>query len=297
MCIIAAKPYGVKMPEERYLKNMFNNNDDGAGFMYAVADRVYIEKGFMEYTRFKARLDEIIDTYGEELPLVMHFRITTHGGTKPENCHPFPVTDSIGMLKKLKCKANLAVAHNGIIPVTPRNKDISDTMEYIAGQLAPLRRAVPDFYRNKDLMEMVYHAIDSKMVIMNKRGEMYFVGEFIEEDGIFYSNHSYSYSSIYRYYPYSYSGCGEEPFDMGYVYDTRELMWLDDRNGHYAKKRNGEMIQDNFAIDKNGTVFYFEPDMGMFIKVVGATAHNFDGTPLKFDRENEFVSEEIVMIG
>ena len=37
MCIIAAKPAGVNMPDDKILENMWNRNDDGAGFMYAVA--------------------------------------------------------------------------------------------------------------------------------------------------------------------------------------------------------------------------------------------------------------------
>lgn len=33
MCIIAAKPAGVEMPSDEILRTMWNNNNDGAGFM------------------------------------------------------------------------------------------------------------------------------------------------------------------------------------------------------------------------------------------------------------------------
>ena len=184
MCIIAAKPAGVNMPEDKILENMWNRNDDGAGFMYAVNGKVYIEKGFMKYKDLKTRLDQLGRKYNlRKLPMVMHFRITTHGGTKPENCHPFPISDSVGMLKKLKLTTSIGVAHNGIIPISPR-KDISDTMEYIASQLAPLSKAVPMFYKDKNLMQMTANAIDSKMAFLTGDGKIYTIGDFIADKGI-----------------------------------------------------------------------------------------------------------------
>ena len=172
MCIIAAKPAGVKMPARNVIENMWMHNSDGAGIMYTNKGGVRIEKGFMTYDAFAKHLDELskkIDL--DKISVVMHFRITTHGGTKPENCHPFPVTDSIGMLKKLTCDTRLGVAHNGVIDITPR-KDISDTMEYIASQLAPLYKGVPKFYENKHLMQMVSNAIDSKMAFLLPSGKI-----------------------------------------------------------------------------------------------------------------------------
>ena len=166
MCIIAAKPAGVAMPSAEKIENMWNRNSDGAGIMYAVDNKVHIEKGFMTYASFNAKLGELRGKFDlDKLPVVMHFRITTHGGTKPENCHPFPITDSVGMLRKLNQTAQIGVAHNGIIDIRPR-KGISDTMEYIASQLAPLSKAVPNFYKNKHLMQMISNAIDSKMAFL-----------------------------------------------------------------------------------------------------------------------------------
>ena len=146
MCIIAIKSRGVELPSEEILQNMWRANRDGAGFMYAKDGAVHIKKGFMTYESFIAEIRKL-GSSGEmrNLPLIMHFRITTHGGTKPENTHPFPVTDSIGVLKKLNSTTKLGMAHNGIIDILPR-EGISDTMEYTASQLAPLSRALPKFY-------------------------------------------------------------------------------------------------------------------------------------------------------
>lgn len=45
MCIIAVKPAGIKMPERDQIEIMWHNNPDGAGIMYSLNGKVYIEKG------------------------------------------------------------------------------------------------------------------------------------------------------------------------------------------------------------------------------------------------------------
>lgn len=192
MCIIACKPIGLKMPDSDTIENMWYANPDGAGIMYNYKGHVHIEKGFMQLEDFTKALDRI----GKDVDLtkagvVMHFRITTHGGTSPENCHPFPISDSIPMLKKLRLTTRIGVAHNGIIHNTPRDKNISDTMEYIAAQLAPLYRALPEFYTNQDAMLLVKNGIESKMAFLTDKGDIYTIGDFVNENGILYSNHSY----------------------------------------------------------------------------------------------------------
>lgn len=292
MCIIASKAAGIEMPKEEYIANMFSANNDGAGLMYAANGKVNIEKGFMEYETFAKRLNEISKVIDlRNTAVVMHFRITTHGGTKPENCHPFPVTDSIGLLKKIRCRTNLGVAHNGIIDVTPRSKDISDTMEYIAGRLAPLKRAIPRFYTNKDLMQMIYHGIQSKMVFLTPNNELFYIGDFVTEDGIKYSNSSYKYKKLLRNFPYYF----ESDLLDNYIEDyyVKMLMWLDDRKGEYIKTDSGEMVQGYFAIDKDGKVYEYEDEYGMFMRKFGATAHNAEGMRLKYDKNGD-VSEELV---
>ena len=52
MCIIAVKPAGIKMPERDQIEIMWHNNPDGAGIMYSLNGKVYIEKGFMSLIRF-----------------------------------------------------------------------------------------------------------------------------------------------------------------------------------------------------------------------------------------------------
>lgn len=299
MCIIAAKPAGVKMPSDRYIHNMFVNNDDGAGFMYASNGKVHIEKGIMSEEAFMNKLDALSKDFDlDKLPMVMHFRITTHGGTKPENCHPFPVSDSMGMLKKLRCKTDLGVAHNGIITIDVRDKTISDTMEYVASQLAPLKRAVPKFYKNKNLLQMIYNAIGSKMAIMNADGEITLIGNFYENEGVSYSNEGYKHDILYRRTPYSMCLYDYGDGDQTYMNDYYcvELMWLDSAKGEYVRCPDGELLDgDDFAIDSKGNLYLFDYESNMFERFYAATAHNATGSQLKFDRSSGYVSEEVVV--
>ena len=44
MCIIAAKPAGIALPNAETIETMWYANPDGAGFMYAHDGKVVIEK-------------------------------------------------------------------------------------------------------------------------------------------------------------------------------------------------------------------------------------------------------------
>lgn len=296
MCIIAAKPAGVDMPSIDKIENMWNRNSDGSGIMFAAGNKVHIEKGFMSYMSFIARLNELEMKYNlKKLPVVMHFRITTHGGTKPENCHPFPISDSIGMLKKLNLTTQVGVAHNGIINIVPR-KGISDTMEYIASQLAPLAKAVPNFYKNKNLMQMISNAIDSKMAFLTSGGKIYTIGDFVEEGGIMYSNRSYEKTKSWRDYTW---GCYEKDDWEIYSgipdYKYKPVMWLDEALGEYVITDDGELIQGDLAIDMYGTVYEYDYEADA-LSVIGGVACNAEGMPLEFDEKSQLCVNELVAV-
>lgn len=235
MCIIAIKCKGVDMPSEQTLRNMWVNNPHGAGIMYAGDDgKVYIDKGFMDWTSFIGR----IHTLGEpetlkDMAIVMHFRIATHGGINPNNTHPFPVSGRIDALKKLRQACKVGVAHNGIIPITPR-EGISDTMEFIASELAPLAAVRPKWYKDKPTLAKIGKRIQSKLAVLDGAGVISYYGDFIaEKDGMIYSNTSYKprYSAVYTWRsaaPYEIDT--EEPdnaWDYDAPWDTgRKSIWL-----------------------------------------------------------------------
>ena len=274
MCIIAAKPAGVKMPDDETITRMWYRNPDGAGIMYAKDGKVRIDKGFMKLEEFKAHLNKLKKSVDlDKTAVVMHFRITTHGGTCPENCHPFPITRSIKMLKTLHQAAPIGIAHNGIIPNNPR-KGISDTMEYIATQLAPLYDMNRQFVKDKNALELIENAIKSKMAFLTGAGEITCIGSFTEDGGIKYSTTSYKpYEYTSKYFSGAYGGwtCYEDtsaaPFDEYDDYGEIPLMWAEYLpDGSYFRIEGDDGIFDDFAdiaIDEKGRAYTYDWENGL----------------------------------
>ena len=282
MCIIAIKPAGITMPATTTIENMWHNNRDGAGFMYATDGTVHIEKGFMTLKDFKKalkRLEKTIDT--TRTPIILHFRITTHGGTSPGNTHPFPVTEKLPLLQMTKSKAPLAVAHNGMIDITPSKKDISDTMEYILTQLAPLYQLRKDFYKQPAGKKLIYNAIKSKMVFLDGTGRIETVGDFITgEDGILYSNASYKARTVY----YKWDIWGDYSLQWYESKHGRYMTWLTEEDGYILS--NGDLISaDYYLTDKEGNLYRYDIENDSAIPIDG-TLYNHAGMPINGFQED-----------
>ncbi len=280
MCIIAVKPAGVKMPAMRTIENMWYNNRDGAGFMYAAGGTVHIEKGFMSLKSLKdalKRLKRSIDVINT--PIVLHFRITTHGETSPGNTHPFPVTEKLPLLQMTKSKAPLAVAHNGIIDIEPSQKGISDTMEYIINQLAPLYQLKKDFYRQPAGKKLVYNFIKSKMVFLDDAGRIETIGDFITDNDILYSNSSYKARSIY----YNWDFWGDYSLQWCETKYGKYLSWLTEDDGYIISK--GDIISaDYYLTDRQGNLYYYDIETDTAVPFEG-TLFNHEGVPINGFKE------------
>jgi hypothetical protein len=276
MCIIAIKPAGTKMPAMSTIENMWYNNPDGAGFMYAKGGNVHIEKGFMALKDLKKaleRLEKTIDVVNT--PIILHFRITTHGKTSPENCHPFPISEKLPLLQMRKIRTPLAVAHNGIIDIKPSRKDISDTMEYIMTQLAPLYQLKKDFYKHEAGKKLIYNFIKSKMAFLDGNGRIETVGDFISgKDGLLYSNASYEARTVYY------------DWDIWEDYSARwyesehgkYLSWLSEDDGYIVS--NGTLISaDYYLTDEKGNLYRYDPKTDTAIPIDG-TLYNHAGLPI-----------------
>jgi predicted glutamine amidotransferase len=281
MCIIAIKPAGMKMPAGTTIENCWYNNPDGAGIMYASGGNVHIEKGFMSLKDFKTalkRLEKSIDV--TNTPMVFHFRITTHGKTSPGNTHPFPVTEKLPLLQMTKFKAPLAVAHNGIINIKPSKGDISDTMEYIMTQLAPLYHLKKDFYKQDAGKKLVYNFIQSKMVFLDGAGRIETIGDFIEDkDGMLYSNTSYKARTIYYNWDLGKYGAGwYEPKHGKY------LTWLTDEDGYIIS--DGSLISAEYhLVDKEGKLYRYDLNADVAIPIDGVL-FNHAGRPTNAFKED-----------
>lgn len=206
MCIIVYKPAGEVCPSWKTLKTCYNNNPDGCGFMYAENDAVHIRKGFMSWRSFKTAFKPFKNR--EDLPITLHFRITTNGGTNPQNTHPFPLTEKVGELKALNLDCEVGIAHNGIISLTAYAEKMSDTMEFIRKYGSCIINS-PTWYYNRNSNKLLAEVIKSKMLVLSKDGHGEIVGDgWTHDDGIWYSNTTFkpwSWKSNKRG-SYTYSG-------------------------------------------------------------------------------------------
>ncbi len=285
MCIIAIKPAGVKMPETKIFENCWYNNPDGAGFMFPKNGQVEVRKGFMKLKRFKKAVEQLKKEINVvTTPIIFHFRIGTSGGNIPENTHPFPVSEHLPMLQKIRCRAPLAVAHNGVIDIRPRKKDISDTMEYILSQLAPLYQLKKDFYLLEAGKKLIYNAIQSKMAFMDAAGRIETVGQFEEDKGILYSN--FSYCSYINYKTWDLW----DDYLLKYGATKKLLCWVDD--GYIIDKKGNLREGYNYLIDKKGNVYEYDYHDDICYPINGS-AFTVSGLPAQFDEEKAIFMEVI----
>jgi hypothetical protein len=216
MCIIAYKPLNVAFPEEYILHNCFDNNDDGAGFMYAAGGEVHIHKGYETFEKFMAALNKARAITGDKVPYVMHFRIATQGYEKTMT-HPFPLSSKMENLKRLHYKCSIGVAHNGILDITSDGaKTYSDTMKFITDYLSNIIQSY-DWYKNKRIKKLIEYLIEgSRLAILDAHSHCELMGKGWEKDnGIYYSNHTWAYKK------YVYTG-GTAGFS-----DTWSRAWWD----------------------------------------------------------------------
>ena len=250
MCIIAIKKANQPLPVEQIMQTMFRNNSDGAGFCYCQNNEVKIQKGYMTYEAFSEALNKVsekIDTYAT--PMIFHFRIATHGGINPALCHPFPISHKTSVLKHLTSSTSLAIVHNGVIPIRTR-KSVSDTMEYVTGSFYKRYRRDNRFYKNKKQRKAILAEIgNSKMAFLDCEENIYTIGDFIEDNGILYSNSSYKE----RAYLFNFSWDDYvdyeklSPLDDGYIITESKMIECD--AGTYFIGKGGKLYEYDYYFD------------------------------------------------
>lgn len=189
MCVIMVKPKGKEMVSKEIRRQMWDRNKDGAGFMYLNKDKkVIISKGFMTFDDFEKGLSSVKDVKNiKDTPMVLHFRITTHGGTSPENTHPFPISSVESHLQALDVSCNLAMAHNGVINSVETSATLSDTMMFIKTIVSPLSKLDKEFLTSYEKF-IKYGIGASKLAFLDNTGKITTIGDFKDVDGYLYSN-------------------------------------------------------------------------------------------------------------
>jgi hypothetical protein len=192
MCIAIYKPESKVLSQET-LKECYDSNPDGAGFMYAQGKKLHIEKGFFSYDSFYQAYKE-----HESKQAVLHFRIKTHGKIDTTNCHPFAVNSSIGFV------------HNGIISGFG-DTNHSDTIGFNNAILQPLVNKWGNLALFQDpVINLIEGRIGySKLVFLDRHGNHKIMneGKGVWDDGVWYSNDSYKpyVAPVSTYKPKAYS--------------------------------------------------------------------------------------------
>ena len=198
MCIAVFKPAGQNAPTIETLKQCFKRNPDGAGFMVAINDKVVIRKGFMKFKDFeKAYKSFFQDVNDKDYSVVYHFRIQTQGGAQPMLTHPYPLTRSYAEMRKLDNECEIGVAHNGIISLTSEYgvKDRNDSMTFISEYLVDIIHGNHYWSKKPEKVRLVNRLLGggypNKLAILSKTGYCALIGNWIKDNGIYYSNTSY----------------------------------------------------------------------------------------------------------
>jgi len=180
MCIIVAKPAGAIVTLDT-LKNCWDSNPHGAGLAVACEGKVEIIKGLMSWAEFSDVYDE--PEFWRDMPMLIHFRIRTHGASDEENTHPFEVFPR-----------KLAFAHNGVMSdmVVKDRPDLSDTQvfnRYILQQLPQ------NFLQSAAMRRLIESAISyNKLAFLDGAGKITIFNEeagSTREDGVWFSNRDY----------------------------------------------------------------------------------------------------------
>ena len=256
MCIIVSKEKNQNIPSKKILKNCFTSNPDGAGFMYTSNNKVRIEKGFFTFEEFYKRLkkvDKALNLYKKSL--VMHFRIGTSGGYSEGACHPFPVTDNISEIQKTETTSKLGMVHNGIISNFVYGK-LSDTQNFVKDFVYPLLKINCNFLNNKNAINLLYKQSGAtKLCFLDKYDNITYVGNFITDKGIKYSNTSYKdYTYVPTYKNYKYYDWTD--YD-DYYYDEYTDSYIKD-NDKKEEEKTYWLAEDEIKELKKGMAYYDE---------------------------------------
>lgn len=254
MCIIVSKEKGVALPSKATLERCFRYNRDGAGLMFANKGKVNIVKGFMTFKDFYEYLMKLDKVHNfKEKALVMHFRISTGGNVDGGNCHPYPISSNEKDLRKTYISTELGMAHNGIISMyNKKHSVLNDTQMFIKECVSTIYDMDKDFVRNNNAMRLLEDIAGSKLCFLDKDENIYYVGKFIEENGVKYSNTTYKDWSYTYYYPTTYS----KNKDKKYYYD--EI--IDEKKSNskaLSKDEFNVCLKELEFLDKGTEVLYY----------------------------------------
>ena len=161
MCLAIAKPARAVIPVE-HLEAGYEGNPHGCGFCYPEKGKVVVVKGLMKF-------DEFLKSYQEKehLPMLVHFRVSTHGKASQLNCHPFSILDG-----------QFALIHNGVIPISFSYPELSDTGNFSKLIMEPMLKLGVDLAKPA-FVYLVQQSIGAhnKVCVMDSKGRIVIYNE------------------------------------------------------------------------------------------------------------------------
>lgn len=222
------------------------SNPDGFGFAVHAGTHIIHHSGL----EFEPVLDYFLKVRSKHSgPALFHSRITTHGGTSIDNCHPFQVGRD----------TQTVMAHNGMLPIAARDGK-SDTRIF-AEEMFPSWGGAATLNSKRMRKKLSKFADGSKLVFLSANPDVQNDWTIINEkdghwvDGVWWSNNSYkygrvSYTSSWTKHSYKTYGWGDwddtDEYNAGFV-QTSDGMWVPDPNCEieectYVHPDTGEVV-------------------------------------------------------
>lgn len=190
MCVVIAKPMGVKLPTDKVLENCEWSNRDGIGVAWTDGKGVVrIKKDFASLKALKKWLPENVRA---EDGLLVHFRLSTSGGVCNALRHPFPVVQEDSLLRGENVECDLAMAHNGVIYTMKEKAKVSDTYLFVREMVA--KPEIKPYIRDSAAIQRLIGGFvgeSNKLAFLYGDGHIVYFGEFEKAQGILYSNGQY----------------------------------------------------------------------------------------------------------
>ena len=272
MCVIVVKESGVSWPGKRYMRNCFLENSHGAGLAWADAEGVHVEKGYFSWGPLWRDLKAL-----EDYPVLVHFRLATHGSINEENCHPFLL------------KNGTVMAHNGVLSIEPLQEDMTDSESF--GKKYLEKFTAKDLKKDhvKGLIEVAIGS--SKIALLNPDGSftIFNRSKGVDFKGVWFSNDSYEDPVRYDYnYGYDYGKYNRLPDNWWRKENSEAAKAEEEYWTNKAKKTKKDSEKDPFYVEDEASrlAVKYCPVCGDALSDVGYCytcgdyADDFDDIPL-----------------
>ena len=192
MCVIVYKPLEAPLPKEPLLRICWKRNPDGAGLMWPENGTLHFIKGRMTWESFLEAWRSLSGRQDmEQIPIAIHFRVSTSGKVDSQQCHPFPIGAASASLA-LKGRAEAAFMHNGELSQMDAAEGESDTMAFMRSIVRPLCCCNHNCLSDKQALRSIDEGREeSRFLMMDGRGRTRLFGDWIYDSGLLFSKRSY----------------------------------------------------------------------------------------------------------